>query len=136
MTVCPNCKRRVFFPGAIDCLRCGHVFAQPPASDAKIVGEPLYPHYRKPGAWALWGFVLVGILFGAIGVRTAFTSDADAGSCTGRGGLLCLMASTLSEMLFGAKNLNLAEGAVWIAFALLCWSFAWHLYSMWFRPRR
>lgn len=97
-------------------------------------GEPLFPQYRKPPKIVLIAFVLAGLVLAAVGVNTAFISGS--GSCTGRVGLLCLLASALSEVLFGAPNLHLAEGALWFAFALLCWSLAWQLYTMWFKPRR
>jgi hypothetical protein len=133
MPRCPNCHRRIF-PGAIDCLRCGHISGERAQTPEPLLGQPLYPQYRKPGIWAPWMFGFAGFVLAAIGVGTALFSDS--ASCTGRGGMLCMMASALSQALFGAPNPNLAEGAVWIALALLCWSFAWHLHAMWFRPRK
>jgi hypothetical protein len=124
----------VYFPGAVDCLRCGHVFGARPLPAPKVVGEPLYPQYRKPGAWAPWAFVVAGLVCVALGVNTALSPGT--GSCTGRGATFCLMAAALGEALSGTRNLNLAEGSVWIAFGLLCWSFAWHLHSMWCLARK
>jgi len=136
MERCPNCQKLAIFPGATDCPRCGYVLRSEPEPPAgpEIFGNPLYPQYREPPPFVPFLLAVLGTGMVIAGVWIAMTPGE--GSCSGKGGTLCVVAAWGSQLLSGKPNLRIAEASVWIAFGLGSLAAAWHLHTMWHRKGR